>query len=190
MIPFDSLADALLQELSSTLRAVDSTQVDALRQAILQARRVFVTGKGRSGLQMRAFAMRLMHLGLAVHVVDDVTTPAIAEGDLLLIGSGSGSTPSLVEYAARARAQKARVALITAAPASPIADHAAHVVHVLAPTPKLGAATDGPTPRSIQPMGTLFEQALGLLLDLLVVQLMDEMNINAAQMFARHANLE
>ena len=59
------------------------------------ARTVFVAGSGRSGLAMRSFAMRLIHLGLSAHVVGETTTPRITDRDLLLIGSGSGSTPGL-----------------------------------------------------------------------------------------------
>jgi 6-phospho-3-hexuloisomerase len=52
---------------------------------------------------MRAFAMRLMHIGFQVHVAGDVTTPAIRGGNLLIIGSGSGETSGLVSMAAKAR---------------------------------------------------------------------------------------
>ena len=89
------LFDAILADLSRTLGQVDATQVEDLQEAILSADRIFIAGKGRSGLQMKAFAMRLMHLGLTVHVVDDVTAPALAERDLLLVGSSSGRTASL-----------------------------------------------------------------------------------------------
>ncbi len=148
---------------------------------------MFIAGRGRTGLIMRGFAMRLMHLGLAAHVVDDVTTPAIAPGDLLIVGSGSGRTESLVGAAARAQSLGARVALVTAAAESPIGERAACVLHIAAPTPK-NASQGAPT--SVQPMGSLFEQALGLLLDALIMQLMGEMGVDAAAMFARHANLE
>jgi D-arabinose 5-phosphate isomerase GutQ len=39
-------------------------------------------------------------------------------------------------------------------------------------------------------MGTLFEQALGLFSDLVILLLMEEMDIDAGEMFTRHANLE
>jgi D-arabinose 5-phosphate isomerase GutQ len=39
-------------------------------------------------------------------------------------------------------------------------------------------------------MGSLFEQALGTVLDIVVLQLMDEMGVGVEEMFARHANLE
>ena len=35
-------------------------------------------------------AMRLMHVGFEAHVVGEATTPSIAEGDRLMVFSGSG----------------------------------------------------------------------------------------------------
>lgn len=183
----ETLIPALLKELEGTLRSVDSAKASALRQAIIAAPRIFVTGRGRSGLHMRGFAMRLMHMGRTVYVVDETTTPGIGEGDLLLIGSGSGRTASQFGHATKAKSLNAKVGLITIAETSPIADIADYVVRINAVTPKLeGSAASG----SFQPMGTLFEQSLGLLLDLLIVQLMADLNLTADQMFTRHANLE
>ena len=63
------LLDAILADLSRTLHQVDRAQIETMQDALLSAERVFVAGKGRSGLQIKAFAMRLMHLGLKVHVL-------------------------------------------------------------------------------------------------------------------------
>ena len=187
MAPFHNLTSSLISELGDALEAIDESDVAALRRAILQARRVFVAGKGRSGLQMQAFAMRLVHLGLTVHAVSDCTTPGIGKGDLLVIGSGSGQTASLVDYARRARNLQAQVSLITTTASSPIGDQAVCVVCIPAPTPKLAGSDMS---LSIQPMGSLFEQSLGLVLDIVILQLMDEIGMDAEQMFTRHANLE
>lgn len=184
----EPLIAAALEELGRALRSVDEGHLARLLEMLREARCIFVAGRGRSGLQMSAFAMRLMHMGLAVHVVGDVTTPGIAAGDLVVIGSGSGRTASLVGYAVRARDLGARVALVTAAEQSPIGEAADCVVGISAPTPKLAERYD--LSASILPMGSLFEQALGLLLDLVILQLMRELNIDGARMFARHANLE
>jgi len=181
---FADLATGVCAELTAALQSINPQEIDGLRKAITEAGRVFVTGKGRSGLQMRAFAMRLMHLGLTVFVVDDVTTPALQAGDLLIIGSGSGGTTSLVQYAARAKALNAKLALITTAPQSPIGQQA-DVVVVITATAKGDSAV-----RSIQPMANLFEQSLLILLDIVTMQLMDELNLTSEQMFTRHANLE
>ena len=44
--------------------------------------------------------------------------------------------------------------------------------------------------RSVQPMGSLFEQSLLICLDYVILILMDKTQITAEEMFARHANLE
>ncbi len=187
MSDYHTIIDTMLAEAADTLHAVDAAELTALRRALRDAPRVFTAGRGRSGLHMRAFAMRLMHLGMAVHVVDEVTTPAIRAGDLLVIGSGSGRTASPVRYARTAKDVGARVALITAAESSPLGDVADVAVHLAAPTPKI-AGSDLST--SIQPMGSRFEMSLGILLDALVLLLMDDLDADAGEMFARHANLE
>jgi 6-phospho-3-hexuloisomerase len=184
---YADLLSEILDELESVLQAVEERHVASLMERIMAAERLFLTGKGRSGLAMRAFAMRLMHLGLRSHFVGDVTTPGIAANDLLLVGSGSGRTASVLEYARQAQRLGAELALITADPESPIAEQASLVLVIPAPTPKAGNSRPG---RSIQPMGSLFEQALWLLCDVLVLDLMERIPVSAEEMFSRHANLE
>lgn len=185
MNDFKVLTAQLLEELKTSFDSIQG--VERLPHEIIQAKRIFIAGKGRSGLQMRAFAMRLMHLGFPVHVVDEVTTPAIQADDLLLIGSGSGRTASLVQYAEKAKVLHARLALVTIQSDSPIARLADCLVTIQAATPKIEQSAPI---HSIQPMGSLFEQTLGLMLDLMIVQLMAERNLSSEQMFTRHANLE
>lgn len=184
---FFEIYNNILEEIRSTLQQIDAVQCDQFIQALLHANHVFLVGKGRSGLQMRAFAMRLMHLGFKAYVVDEVTTPGITSGDLLVIGSGSGRTASLVQYARRATEIGADVCLISADALSEIANLANYLIEVPAPTPKSDRLSDR---TSLQPMGTLFEQTLGIFLDSLILYLMEVEHIDASQMFARHANLE
>ena len=79
-------------EVTAILDRVDDAGAAAMVGAILGVERVFVVALGRSGMLARMFAMRLMQIGLTAHVVGDVTTPAIAPGDLLVAISGSGRT--------------------------------------------------------------------------------------------------
>jgi 6-phospho-3-hexuloisomerase len=185
MLAYDALVNTVTAELNAALQSVDANELTNLRRDILQSRRIFVAGKGRSGLRMSGFAMRLMHLDQHVHVVGEVTAPAIGAGDLLIIGSGSGRTPSLVSYARQATHVEAQVTLITVAEESPIADYADSVIRIQATSPKIDSNDE-----SLQPLGTLFEQALGVLLDIVVLQLMDDLNMDSDAMFSRHANLE
>ena len=188
MLHHETLLDAVLAELRAALVSVDPANLTRFRGLVRSAPRIFVAGRGRSGLVMSGFAMRLMHLGLAVHVVGDMTTPAVAARDLLVLGSGSGRTPSLVQHAIRAHELQADIALFTAAAHSPIGELAAFTLHIPAPTPKLAETYDPAA--SVLPMGSLFEHTLGLLLDMTVAGLMRELALDTTQMYARHANLE
>src|SRR5680860_827298 len=71
------------------LRDASAETLVGAAERLHRAGRVFVLGAGRSCLALRMTAMRLMHLGLTVHVVGEVTAPAIAAGDVLLAASGS-----------------------------------------------------------------------------------------------------
>ena len=187
MTDFQGWVDTVLGEVAIALKAVSADEVAEFQREIMGAKRVFIAGKGRSGLFMKAFAMRLMHLGLHVFVVDDVTTPSIAADDVLVLASGSGKTISLVHYASKAKEIGATVVLITAYPDSPVGHHADKVVHIPAPSVKVEGSS---RVQSAQPMANLFEQSLVLLLDICTLQLMKALSKTGEQMFARHANLE
>jgi 3-hexulose-6-phosphate synthase / 6-phospho-3-hexuloisomerase len=166
-------------------------RLESIEQALLtvtSARRVFLAGCGRSALGIRGFAMRLMHLGIDAHLVGETTTPPIGAGDCLIIGSGSGTTASLVAIAEKAKETGAKILLFTIDRNSPLAQLANSVVVIPASSPKARIST--PDGESVQPMGSLFEQCLFLLLDALVLVLMQNANVTAAEMFTRHANLE
>lgn len=178
-------AQAVAGELSAVMERIDGGEWEALCGAILAAKRVFLAGAGRSGLAVRSFAMRLMHLGLSAFVCGETTTPGAGAGDLLLIVSGSGETGSLPAAARKARSLGCQVALITVRPESTVGALADCIARVPAPTPKAEHGF-----RSIQPMGALFEQSCLLLLDAVVLRLMERMGVDEAAMYARHANLE
>ncbi|PPF87802.1 6-phospho-3-hexuloisomerase [Subtercola sp. Z020] len=159
--------------------------LDALATLLTEAPRVFVLGAGRSGLALSMTAMRLMHLGLTVHVVGEVTAPAIGAGDLLLTASGSGTTHTIVRAAELATDAGATVAAISTAAASPLADLAAVVVVVPA-----AGKQDRSGEASAQYAGSLFEQSVVLLGDALFHALWMRSGASADELWPRHANLE
>lgn len=160
-------------------------QLEQVASLLSGAERVFVHGAGRSGLALRMTAMRLMHLGLRVHVVGDVTTPAIAPGDVLLTASGSGTTGGIVRAAESAVDAGARVAAITTASDSPLATIASAVIVVPA-ADKL----DRSGRASAQYSGGLFEQVVVLTGDALFHALWKRGGESADELWPRHANLE
>jgi 6-phospho-3-hexuloisomerase len=159
--------------------------LDNLAETLAKARRIFVLGAGRSGIALQMTAMRLMHLGLTVHVVGDVTTPAIGPGDVLLTASGSGTTTSIVRGADAAVKAGANVTVITTADASPLAALATAVVIV----PAAGKLDRSGTV-SAQYAGSLFEQTVMLLGDALFHSLWLRSGQSADELWPRHSNLE
>ena len=94
-----NLARVICDEIATAVESVTAADRTRAIEAIRGADRIFVFGEGRSGLALRMAAMRLVHLGLNVHVVGDATTPAIVPGDILIVGSGSGETPVTLSLA-------------------------------------------------------------------------------------------
>ena len=175
----------ILGEIDGVLSKVNDDEVGALLKAIRAAKRVVTAGAGRVGLATKGFAMRLGHLGFQAYALGDMTVPGIHEGDLLLVASGSGETPTIADIVEIAKKSGARVALLTANRDSRMGKLADLVVVIPAPSK---TAPDGP--HSAQPMTTLNEQCLGIFFDTLVLQLMEAMGETHETMWARHSNLE
>lgn len=179
----------IIGELSRYSRNVQEEDVQALARCCVQAKRIFVAGAGRSGFAARGFANRLMHLGQTVYFVGEATTPSIGPGDLLLIGSGSGATASLVAYAEKAKSAGASIATLTIFPEAAIGSLADVVVKLPGVSPKKDAGK-ADSVASIQPMGSLFEQLSWLVYDSTVLAIMDLIGETSETMYIRHANLE
>lgn len=179
---------AVVTELDECLAKVSPENIETALNELSKAKRIFLAGAGRSALAVRAFAMRLMHMRKVVYVVGESTTPGIVRDDLLVIGSGSGRTASLLAMAQKAKQIGAGLMVVTIDPQSPIGKLADCVIQIPAPSPK--AQNNETLNKSIQPMGSLFEQSLLLLLDSIVLLLMEKENLSSDEMFISHANLE
>lgn len=179
------LSIEMLEEVCKVLEQC-SLDEEFIMNEIRKANRIFVTGVGRTGYIMRCFSMRLMHAGFKSYMIGDTETPGSSEGDLLIIGSGSGETESLKTYVKKAKKIGMRIAVLTASGNSTLAENSDTVC--ILPAPSKADADDGE--RSRQPMGTLFEQSLLMLLDAFVLRIMDEFHITGNDMYRNHANLE
>ncbi|KRE82457.1 6-phospho 3-hexuloisomerase [Paenibacillus sp. Soil766] len=186
MIPYTTEGSSkVAAELYHAFQQINDGEVAGLAERILKANRVFVAGAGRSGLMGRAFAMRLMQLGIPVYVVGETVTPAIKAGDLLVIGSGSGETAPLVAYANKSAALHAEVVLVTLSAHSTIGRIANYTVMLT------GARKDqADAAVSLQPMGSLYEQTLLLFYDVVIISLMQMLKMDTSSMYENHANLE
>lgn len=167
----------VLKDLSRILDAVPEAETRRFVDAIRAARRVFMYGLGRSGLVARMFGMRLVHLGRDATVVGDTTTPAIRKGDLFVPCSRTGRSPILHHMIRLAHREGAKVAAVVGTPEALKAD-------LIVRLPLEAAKTE-----TAQPMGSLFEQALLLYLDHVVLLLMRELKKTVEDMERIHSNL-
>lgn len=175
----------ILEENLKLAENLDFDQIAEFIRHLYDAERIFLVGAGRSGLVLRAAAMRLMHFGLAVFVVGEITTPAIRKGDLLIAASGSGTTSTIVKAAQKAVSTGAQVVAFSTNTDSDLAKLSALVMII----PAAQKEDHGKTV-SAQYSGSLFEQALLLLTDAVFQTMWATDGAPAEELWKRHANLE
>ncbi|MGE7759595.1 6-phospho-3-hexuloisomerase [Peribacillus sp. NPDC097895] len=176
----------IIKELNRSVDIIADEEAEKLVNGILESKKVFVAGAGRSGLMGNSFAMRMMHMGIDAYVIGETVTPSFEKGDILIISSGSGETKSLVSMAEKAKSIGGAIASVTIFPESTIGK-LADIAIILPGTPKNQSEGDYKT---IQPMGSLFEQTLLLFYDAVILRFMDKKGLDSNNMYGRHANLE
>jgi len=184
----------IIEHLQGSSKKLSSKQVNSFIDALLGAKRVFVVGVGRSGLIVRTFAMRLMHLGIDVHVIGETITPALRDDDLLVALSGSGETSFAVSSAKIAKGIGTKIAVVTSYPRSTLAKLANQIVTLPGRTEI--ASIKSYLDRQIvgeyespAPMGTLFEVTALVFLDSVVASIMIKLGKKEKELQARHANI-
>jgi 6-phospho-3-hexuloisomerase len=196
---FKEAATEIVDGVLDAIDNVDLGQLDELIEDLVRVRdtgrMLLIVGAGRSSLVGRAFAMRLMHLGFNVYVMGETINPSMGEGDVALIISGSGSTRLPVTVADMARSLGVRVLAVTSNPNSQLGGIAD--LTVVVPGRSKVALEDEYHSRqilgqheSLNPMGTLFENASMVFLDSLIAELMERLKVTESDMRDRHTKIE
>ena len=177
--------EIVLRENKRVLGKVKRSDVEKFIKCILEARKIFLAGEGRSGLVSRTFAVRLLHLGFDVYVTGETITPNIGKGDLLIACSGSGETEVTFHMAEVARICGSKVVSLTANPNSVIVNVSDLVIGVPAPFKGKLKHTG-----SRQYSGSLFEQGLFILLEAITLVLIKKLKESPEEFWKRHTKLE
>ena len=187
---------AILDNIESAVDFLDDQSIDEFENIIINAENVFVTGAGRSGLAAKAFAMRLMHLGLSAYVVGETISPAINREDCIIAISGSGETNTIVSAARIAKNRGSKVLAVTSYPESTLGQLADGYLFVKGRT-KQEVDDENYMKRqihgnytSLTPLGTAFELTTLVFLDAIVSELMEKMEQTESDLKARHTVLE
>lgn len=172
----------ILDKLTNVLSVTDKNSAAKLKALVDQAGRIFVGGAGRSGLVSRFFAMRLVHSGYQVSMVGEVVTPAMKDGDLLVVISGSGGTKTLLPILETAKSKGGKIAVISMKSSSAMSDLADLTVQI-------GNDDSFPLTKGM-PMGTTFELSTLIYLEAVIGEIIFDKDLTEEGMRAIHANLE
>lgn len=185
-VTFSGVGDLILDELRASLGHINPAQVERLIEAVLDADQVFFVGVGRVLLSLQAVAKRWAHLGIKTYYVGEITEPAITPKDLLIVGSGSGTTMFPLGIAQKAHMIGAKVVHIGSNPDSGLKDLVEFMVRIPVRTKEYRNDEID----SQQPMTSLFEQSVLLLGDIVAKMIIERRHLDMKELWRYHANLE
>lgn len=161
--------------------AIDQAQLDALTNALVAAKRIFVAGWGRAGNCVKILSMDCSQIGLTTYIVGDNSTPAIQPDDILVIGSGSGETKTMAILANQCKKHGATLGLISGNADSTIGKLADY--NVVIPAKKWDPAAP---PAS---GGSLYH-VMVMTVDILRVYMAEALGVTNQNIHNNHNNLE
>jgi len=187
----------MASKIRTIANSISDDDVGKFLDEILNAKRIYVMGAGRSGLVAKAFAMRLMHLGFQAFVVGETITPALNTGDVMVIFSGSGRTKTVADIAETGKEIGAHICLITANADSRIGKIADCIViieqhrdDVEDDAVEFEIRQMMGEHKSFAPLGTLFETVSMIFADAVISRLMEITKTDETTLKNRHVNLE
>ena len=192
-------SEEILSGARKAMTELDLERVENFVQHILDSKtkKIFVVGQGRSGFVGRAFALRLMNMGLTVYFLGETVTPAAGKDDLIIAISGSGTTKITLTASSTAKEIGARVVAVTSYPESPLGNLADLALPIGGRT-KLGWPKEEDylvrqilgESETLSPLGSIFENNCMIFLDSMVVELMHRLGKTEDEMRKLHATLE
>ena len=176
----------VIDENRRLLTGLENEAAGDLITAIQGAGAIFFAAQGRSGFVLRCFCMRLMHLGHRVYFTGETVTPSIERGDLLIVMSGSGETPSTLEAVKISQKRDAVTYGILGNLKSGIAALVDWKIYI----PGTTKLCRGDEPFSVQMSGSLFEQAALIFMEAVILVLYREKMEEVGRVSKRHAVIE
>jgi len=192
-------AEEIIEGIKRCIEELNMKEVERLIELLIGAKekKIFIVGIGRSGFVARAFALRLMNLGLNVYFLGETITPAAEKGDLLIAISGTGATKMVLTASTAAKEIGATVIAITSFPESPLGQMADLTVTVKGRTKMGWPREEDYLARQIMgerepltPLGSVFENNCMVFLDSLIVELMHRLGRTEEDLKRRHATIE
>jgi 6-phospho-3-hexuloisomerase len=190
---YNSFKDTVLNEIDTVLASIDEAKLEAFVDLLTSNPDIKVLGysAGRMGSGLKAFVMRLNHLGIKASFFGDNYVPPMNSNDVFICCSNSGTTKSVVNILEIFKAKAGgKVVSFVGNDNSKMAELSDIAIKFKTCNGGLNSADDPSKINSIQPMTTLTEQAMFVLFDLIVMMIIDKMNININDTKQYHSNIE
>ena len=186
----------IIENIKEVIDKLDRETIKAMLQKTIDANQIFVMGAGRSRLVAKAFAMRLMQLGLIVYVVGETTTPAVLPQDVVIAISGSGETHTVADLGKLAKDIGSILITITSKKDSTLGRISDIAVIIPSKTKNDPGEADylerhmRGDYKHMSPLGTSFEITALVFLDSVVSQLIMLTGASEAELKSRGTNIE
>lgn len=132
---------------------------------------------GRMGYSLRAFIMRLNHMGFNASMIGDTNVPRVRRNSILFINSSSGETPSILLFAQQAIKEKGEIFLTTCNKESSVGKLSNSIIQI-------------PIIESAQLMKSPYEQFSMLLYDYIIFRLVETLGLDKSKISNNHSILE
>lgn len=189
---YGHLVNAVQNEISEVLNSIDENKLNQLVD-LLSNPNVKVLGysAGRMGFGLKAFMMRLNHLGIKAYWFGDNYVPPMGKDDIFICCSNSGTTKSVANIMDIFKAKaKGKVVAFVGNEDSKIGKESDLTIKFKTCNGGLNSDDDASKINSIQPMTTLTEQTMFILFDIVTLMLINRLHINVSETKQFHSNIE
>jgi 6-phospho-3-hexuloisomerase len=193
MNTYNNYKNTVLNEIDEVLSSISEEQLNNVVDTITSNKNIKVLGyaAGRMGSGLKAFVMRLNHLGINASFFGDNYVPPMNSNDVFICCSNSGTTKSVVNILEIFKSKAGgKVISFVGNDKSKMAELSDVVVKFKTCNGGLNSADDPSKINSIQPMTTLTEQAMFILFDLIVMMIIDKEGIDIKETKQYHSNIE
>jgi 6-phospho-3-hexuloisomerase len=189
---YKDLVSSIQDEIKEVLESVNEDKLNDF-VTLLSKPNVKVLGysAGRMGFGLKAFMMRLNHLGINAHWFGDNYVPPMGKDDVFICCSNSGTTKSVANIMDIFRAKaNGKVVAFVGNEDSKMGKEADLTIKFKTCNGGLNSADDPSKINSIQPMTTLTEQAMFILFDIVALMLINRLHIDLNETKQFHSNIE
>lgn len=189
---YGSIISSIESEIDEVLKSVDEQKLNDFVDLLTKPNiKVMGYSAGRMGFGLKAFLMRLNHLGIHAYWFGDNYIPPMNENDIFICCSNSGTTKSVANIMDIFKVKaKGKVVSFVGNDNSKMGLESDITIKFKTCNGGLNSADDSTKINSVQPMTTLTEQAMFILFDAITMMLIDKLNIDIKNTKQFHSNIE